>query len=374
MKFTVSSKDLCSRLQTISRVINSKNSLTILENILFTLRGSQLELKASDNENTVTTLVDATETETDGMFAASAKTLIEALKEIPDQPITFEVNDETYTIEVKYLNGHYNFIGIDGTPFPQMDETEPYTAKLEISNKVVTNGMASTLFAIGEDEIRPIMNGIHFDVTPGNLVMVTSDGHKLVRHSFRNVATDQTSAFVLPKKPANFIKGVAPKEEGVTTIEFNEKNAKIVSGDYCVTCSLIEGRYPNYNSVIPQDNPFVATVDHQAFISAVRRVLVFASESNGLVCLHFENNVLVLTANDIEFSTNAEEKIMCDYNGTPISIGFSGPFLLDVLNNLKGESVCVKLADPSRAGVITPDVQEEDEEVLMILMPLMLND
>ena len=374
MRFTVSSKDLFTRLQTISRVINSKNSISILESILFTLRGSQLELRASDNENTVTTLIDASETETDGMFAANAKTLIEALKEVPEQPITFDVNDETFMIEVKYLNGHYNFIGQDGAPFPALDEDEPYTSRLEISNKVVTNGLASTLFAIGEDEIRPIMNGIYFDVSPENLVMVSSDGHKLVRHNFMNVATNLTSSFILPKKPANFIKGIAPKEEGVTTIEFNDKKAKIVSGIYCVTCSLIEGRYPNYNSVIPQDNPFVATVDHMAFISAVRRVLVFASESNGLISLHFENNMLTLSANDIEFSTNAEEKIMCDYNGTPISIGFSGPFMLDVLNNLKGENICVKLADPSRAGVISPDVQEENEEVLMILMPLMLND
>ncbi len=374
MKFTVSSKDLWTRLQTISRVINSKNSITILDNILFTLRGSQLELRASDNENTVTTLMDASDTENDGMFCANAKTLIDALKEISDQPIAFEVNDETFAIEVKYLNGYYNFVGLDGTPFPPLEADQSYTAKFEISNKVLTNGMASTSFAIGEDEIRPIMNGIHFDITPGHLVMVSSDGHKLVRHTFENVSTDLTTTFVLPKKPANFIKGIAPKEEGVTTIELNDKKAKIVSGIYCVTCSLIEGRYPNYNSVIPQDNPFVATVDHQAFISGVRRVLVFASESNGLICLHFENNMLTLSANDIEFSTNAEEKIMCDYSGTPISIGFSGPFLLDVLNNLKGENVSVRLADPSRAGVITPDVQEEGEEVLMILMPLMLND
>lgn len=373
MKFTVSSKDLWTRLQTISRIINSKNSLSILDNILFTLRESQLELRASDSENTVTTLLDAADTEEDGMFCASAKTLNDALKEISDQPITFDVNNETFSIEVSYLNGHYNFIGVDGTPFPKLIE-EPYTSKLEITNKAMADGLASTLFAIGEDEIRPIMNGVHFDVAPGQVVMVTSDGHKLVRHTFTNVQTELNSTFVLPKKPANFIKGIVPKEEGNTTIDFNEKKAKIVSGNYCITCSLIEGRYPNYNSVIPRDNPFVAVVDHQAIISACRRVLVFASESNGLVCLHFENNMLTMTASDIEFSTNAEEKIMCDYTGSPISIGFSGPFLLDVLNNLKGENVSVKLADPSRAGVISPDEQEENQEVLMILMPLMLND
>ena len=374
MRFTVSSKDLWSRLQTISRVINSKNSITILENILFTLRGSQLELRASDSENTVTTLLDTTDAEGDGMFAASAKTLIDALKEISDQPITFDINDENYMIEVRYLNGHSNFIGVDGEPFPKMDEDDSYTSRLEISNKSISDGLGSTLFAIGEDEIRPIMNGVHFDISPNQVVMVTSDGHKLVRHTFTNVQTELNSSFVLPKKPATFIKGIVPKEEGVTTLDFSEKKAKIVTGNFCITCSLIEGRYPNYNSVIPRDNPFVATVDRQAVISACRRVLVFASESNGLVCLQFDNNMLTMTTNDIEFSTNAEERIMCDYNGSPIKIGFSGPFLLDILSNLKGENVNFKLADPSRAGVITPDEQDAGEEVLMILMPLMIND
>lgn len=376
MKFTVSSKELCTRLMTISRIITTKGNgnMAILESILFTLRGGRLELRASDGDNTVTTFIETAESEEDGVFAADPKRLIDSLKEIPEQPITFDVNTETYSIEVLYLNGHYFFIGLDGTPYPPDDDTIVYSSKLEISNKVLANGLASTLFAIGDDAMRPIMNGVFVNATPGMVDMVASDGHKLVRHQFTGIASQETNSFVLPKKPAGFLKGIVPADEGGSSIEFSGKKARIMSGSYCLTCSLIEGRYPNYASVIPSDNPFVATIDHQAFTSAVRRVGVFASESSALISLNFENNLLTLISNDAEFSTNAEEKIMCDYNGSPISIGFSGVYLLEVLNNLKGENICVKLADSSRAGVLSPDQQEENEQVVMILMPLMLNE
>ena len=230
------------------------------------------------------------------------------------------------------------------------------------------------MFATADDELRPVMNGIYFDITTEDITMVASDGHKLVRCKTLAAKGNERAAFILPKKPANLMKNLLPKEQGMVTIEFDERNAVVTLENYRMVCRLIEGRYPNYNSVIPQNNPYKVTVDRQQLIGALRRVSIFSSQASSLIKLRMQENQIVISAQDIDFSTSAEETQTCQYAGNPMSIGFKSTFLIDILNNISADEVVIELADPSRAGVIVPVEQEENEDLLMLLMPMMLND
>lgn len=374
MKFNVSSTTLCSRLQMISRVLSSKNSIAILDCILFELEDNVLRLTASDSDTTLVTSVETSDADMNGKFAINAKTLIDALKEISEQPITFEVNTSSNEIEIVYQNGIYKLIGQNGAEYPTPTEISESARRLTITADTLFNGISRTLFATADDELRPVMNGVYFDITTESLTFVASDGHKLVRNRNLTIHGEENAAFILPKKPALMLKNILPKEEGDVQIMFDERNAEVVMSSYKLSCRLIEGRYPNYNSVIPSDNPFKVTIDRQALISALRRVSVFASVSNALIKLRLDTNSLTISAQDIDFSTSAEERIICEYEGAPMNIGFKGTFLLDTLNGISGQDVILELADPSRAGVIVPAEQEEGEDLLMLLMPMMLND
>lgn len=373
MKFNVSSTTLCSRLQTISRVQSSKNALPILDCILFDVSDNTLTLTASDSETTIVTSIDVTDVEGSGKIAIEAKQLITSIKEISEQPIVFSVNQDTYQIEITYQNGKYNLVGQNGDEFPVLGAVEGiHSAVFQAST--LCNGIIRSLFATADDELRPQMNGIYFDLTPEYSTLVASDGHKLVRNRILSVHSSEPCAFILPKKPSAMLKTILPKEQGDAEIRFDDRNAEIVLANFKISCRLIEGRYPNYNSVIPQDNPFRVTVDRLSFIAALRRVSVFASASSSLIKLQLDNNNLTVSAQDMDFSTSAEEHIICDYAGMAMSIGFNGPFLLDVLNSITSSEVVLELADPSRAGVIVPAEQEEDEDLIMLLMPMMLQD
>lgn len=374
MRFNVSSTSLSNRLQTISRVQNSKNPLPILDCILFDLADGVLKMTASDSETTMITTVDVTDVEGEGKFAIGAKQLISSIKEISEQPITFNVDPNTFAIEINYQNGRYNLIGQNGNEFPVPMGMGDSSRSISIDAGVMLNGISRSLFAAADDELRPAMNGVYFDMTPDSLTFVASDGRKLVRNRVFSVHADEPSAFILPKKPALLLKAVLPKAEGDVMVRFDDRNAEVRLTDYVISCRLIEGRYPNYNSVIPVDNPFRVTADRMAFISALRRVSVFASQSTALIKVHVDQGTLTVSAQDLDFSTSAEEHIMCDYDGTPMSIGFNGPFLMDVLNSITSTDVVLELADPSRAGVITPAEQEENEDLIMLLMPMMLKD
>jgi DNA polymerase-3 subunit beta len=374
MRFNVSSTSLSNRLQTISRVQSSKNALPILDCILFELADGVLKMTASDSETTMVTKVEISDAEGEGKFAIGAKQLISSVKEISEQPITFTIDENTYAIEVNYQNGKYNLIGQNGFEFPVPSRMADGTRSIAIDSQVMLNGISRCLFAAADDELRPQMNGVYFDMTPESLTFVASDGHKLVRNRVLSVHADEPSAFILPKKPALLLKTVLPKAEGEVIVRFDDRNAEIQLTDYVISCRLIEGRYPNYNSVIPQDNPFRVTADRLAFISALRRVSVFASQSSALIKVHVDQGTLTVSAQDLDFSTSAEEHIMCDYDGMAMSIGFNGPFLIDVLNSITSNDVVLELADPSRAGVILPAEQDEDEDLIMLLMPMMLKD
>ena len=354
MKFIVSSTALFSHLQAISRVINSKNSLPILDCFLLELQEGTLSMTASDNETTLSTSIEVNEFDGDGRLAVSSKTLLEALKEIPEQPLSFQINPSNLEITVQYQNGKYSLMGQNAD--------------------VLMGGVNRSIFATADDELRPVMNGIYFDITPEDITLVASDGHKLVRCKTFAAHSDEKAAFILPKKPANLLKNLLPKEQGDVQIGFDDRNASFTLENYRMVCRLIEGRYPNYNSVIPQNNPHKATIDRAAFISALRRVSVFSSQASSLIKLSLSENQMKISAQDIDFSTSAEETIICQYEGNAMSIGFKSSFLIDILNNLSAQNVVIELADPSRAGVIVPEEQEENEDILMLLMPMMLND
>ncbi len=374
MRFNVSSTALCNRLQIISKVISPKSSLQILEYVLFCIEDGKLKLTASDSETTIVTSLDVNEADSNGRFAIKAKTIIDAMKEIAEQPVTFNVNMDNYSIVVDYQNGRYEFGACSGNEYPEASVISDNAHTFNIPAEALLNGIARSIFATGNDELRPVMNGIYFDITTDCVAFVASDGAKLVRYRNYNVHGDETAAFILPNKPAMLIRNIMPKVDSDACVRFDDRNAVVEAGEFKVSCRLIEGRYPNYNSVIPVGNPYRVTIDRQALISALRRVSVFASASAPLIKLHIEGNTLTVSAQDIDFSTSAEEHIMCDYTGIPMSIGFKSTYLLEILNGMSSQDAVIELADMGRAGVFVPAEQEEGEDQLMLLMPMMLND
>ena len=374
MNFIVSSSQLTSHLQAISRVINSKNTITVLECFLFEFEGNTLKLTASDNDNTLNTSFEVTECSEDFRFAISSKILLDSLKEISEQPVRFEIDKETLEITIYYQNGKYSMVGVNADEYPSAPAMGENSVRLSMPADVLASGISASLFAAADDEIRPVMCGIYFDLTPESVTMVASDGHKLSRCRDFSVKGAEKSAFILPKKPANLLKNLLAKESGnETMIEFDDRFAVFALENYKLVCRLIEGRYPNYNSVIPQNNPRKITADRAAMLGALRRVALFSSQVS-LVKLHIQDGNMVISAQNNDFSTFAEESLVCSYEGAPMNIGFSASFLIDILNNIPGAEVVIELADPSRAGVMFPAEQQENQELLMLLMPMMLTD
>lgn len=374
MRFVVSSTALLSHLQAISKVINSKNTLPILDCFLLELEGSTLSLTAADSETRLVTSLEVNEADGNGKFAVNAKNLLDPLKELPDQPLTFEINSDNLETFIFFHNGKYNFIGQNGEDYPQPKQLKETAVSLTIEPQVLFSGINRTLFASADDELRPVMNGVYFDISTEDLTFVASDGHKLVRCKTLSAKGAERASFILPKKPANLLRAILPKESETVEIKFDENNAYIKMSSYTMTCRFIEGRYPNYNSVIPQNNPNKVILDRLSFLNALKRVSVFSNQASNLVRLQLSDKSIIVSAQDIDFSTAAEETISCDYTGTPMSIGFKSSFLIDILNNIPSSDISLELSDPSRAGLIIPAENEENEDLLMLLMPMMLND
>lgn len=374
MKFIVSSSALSSHLQAISRVINSKNALPILDCFLFEVQDGLLTITVSDSETTMVTSVEVNDNDMNGRFAITAKTLLDALKEIPEQPLSFQVDLDSLEINVQYQNGKYSLMGQHADEFPLSPKLSENAVKVELDAQVLLNGINRALFATADDELRPTMNGIYFDITTDDITMVASDGHKLVRCKTLAAKGNERAAFILPKKPANLLKNLLGKEQGQVVVAFDDRNAMFTLEGYKMVCRLIEGRYPNYNAVIPQNNPYKIIIDRMLMLGALRRVSIFSSQASSLIKLRLQDNQVVISAQDIDFSTSAEETLVCQYSGNPMSIGFKSTFLIDILNNISSSEIIVELADPSRAGVIIPAEQTENEDLLMLLMPMMLND
>ena len=374
MKFVVSSTALLSHLQAISKVINSKNTLPILDCFLLELNGSTLTLTAADSETRLVTSLEVNDADGHGKFAVNAKNLLDPLKELPEQPLTFEINNDNLETFIFFHNGKYNFIGQNGDDYPQPKELKDTAVSLVIEPQILFSGINRTLFASADDELRPVMNGVFFDITTDDLTFVASDGHKLVRCKTLAAKGAERASFILPKKPANLLKAILPKEAEAVEIKFDENNAYIKMSSYTMTCRFIEGRYPNYNSVIPQNNTNKVILDRLAFLNALKRVSVFSNQASNLVKLQLSDRSIVVTAQDIDFSTAAEETIACEYTGSSMNIGFKSSFLIEILNNVPSTEISLELSDPSRAGLIIPTENEENEDLLMLLMPMMLND
>ena len=374
MRITLSSSALSSRLGILSKVINSKNGMPILDCFLFEVANSQLTITASDSENVLQTTMPLDYAEGEGKFAVNNRTILDAVKELPEQPLTIDVETSTYIIKVIYQNGIYNFTAQNADEYPIVQRMSEGCTSLVLPSIMLAESISRALFATAQEELRPVMNGIYFDLTPEALAFVASDGHKLVRNKNYKIQTEQPRSFIMPKKPATLLKNILGKDESDVIIRFDDRNAEIIFTDSVLSCRLIEGRYPNYNSVIPQDNPYQLTVDRKMLLGALRRVLPFASESSQLVRLHIENGKIEVSSEDIDFSTSAKEEITCDYTGKSMNIGFKGPSLTEILNNLSSEEVTLELADPSRPCLILPAEQPDGEDILMLIMPMLLND
>lgn len=374
MKFTLSSGALNSRLQSLAKVINSKNSLPILDSFLFEVANDSLKITASDSENIMQTTIALDSCEGEGVFAVPNRTILDAVKELSEQPLTFDIDVETLTIKILYQNGMYNFTAQNADEYPRTTSVPDGATLLTIDSSTLADNISRSLFATAQDELRPVMNGIYFDLTADCLAIVASDGHKLVRNQNFNIKSDTPASFILPKKPATLLKNTLSKDGGDVTIKFDDRTAEIHFSETILTCRLIEGKYPNYNSVIPQNNPNKMVIDRKALISALRRVLPFSSESSQLVRLSLAGGKLELSAEDIDFATSAKEQIVCDYTGNAMSIGFKGGSLQEIINNIDSNEIEMQLADPSRAGIVVPAEQPENENILMLLMPMLLND
>ena len=374
MRFTVSSTALSSKLNALSRVINSKNSLPILADFLFDVQDNMLYLTASDSENVMKTQIEVSECDNNGRFCISNHDLLEAVKGFSEQPITFDIDQTSNIAKISYQNGMFSLPVENADEFPQAQGISEGAQTIAISTALLAENVNRSLFATAQDELRPVMNGIYFDLTPDYLAVVASDGHKLVRNKILTIHSDQPAAFILPKKPASLLKNLLGKDGGDVIIRFDERNAKIKFDEGELICRLIEGRYPNYNSVIPQNNPNQLTVDRLGLLAALRRVQPFANDSSNLIRFHVEGGTLQLDAEDYDFSKTATERMSCDYNVQPMSIGFKGSSFIEILNNFDCQEVILQLADPSRAGLVLPSEQPENQDVLMLMMPMLIND
>lgn len=375
MRFTLSSTALSASLVALSRVINSKSSLPILSDFVFEVKGDKLYLTASDGENTMKTSVPVSETEGDCHFAVGNHDLLEAVKSFSEQPITIDVDVESNLAKILYQNGQFSLPIDSSDDYPQAQSPEPDKATtINITSGLLLENINRSIFATAQDELRPVMNGVYFDLTPECLAIVASDGHKLVRNRLLSIRAETPASFILPKKPAALLKNTLRKDDTNVSIIFDGRNAEIDFEDGVILCRLIEGKYPNYNSVIPKDNPNQVTVDRVGLLNAIRRVQPFSSVSSNLIRFHFEAGLLQLDAEDFDFSKTATEKMSCDYSGQPMNIGFKGSSFIEILNSFECPEVSIHLADPSRAGLVLPSEQPEGQEVLMLMMPMLINE
>ena len=371
MKFIVSSAALLKKLQMIGGVINNTNTLPILDNFLFEINGNTLTLIASDLETTFSALLTV-ESDTNCKLALPARLLLDTLKTFPEQPLTF-LKTEKNTVEISANNGKYAVAYLDGEEFPKtVQVNDPKTAL--INGSILYSAINSTLFASGNDDLRPVMSGVFFQFSSDSLNFVATDAHKLVKYTRSDLSTNETAEYIVPKKPLQLLKGILQGFDDQVTIEYNETNVQFRFGDSTLTCRLIDGKYPNYEAVIPKENPNMMQVNRTNFLNTVRRVSIFSNKTTYQIRLKIAGASLQISAEDFDFSNSAEERLDCDYQGDDIEIGFNSRFLIEMLNGLECDEVKLSMSLPNRAGLLTPlDNIEEGESITMLVMPVMLN-
>ncbi len=371
MKFIVSSSQLLKQLQILGGVINTNNTLPILDNFLFELTDDQLKISASDLETTMSTSIDV-EADAHGAIAVPARLLLDILKTFAEQPLTFKVEDNN-TIEISSDSGKYALAYADGEEFPKAIELEaPSSTTLKAS--ILSSAISKTIFASGNDDLRPVMSGVFFQLSPENLIFVATDAHKLVKYIRKDVSANEVAEFIMPKKPLTLLKNILSGQDEDVIIDYNDTNAKFSFGNSTLICRLIDGKYPNYEAVIPKENPNKLTLDRNSFYNSVRRVSIFSSKTTHQIRLRMAGTELKISAEDLDFSNKADERLQCSYEGDDMQIGFNSRFLLEMLNHLNSNEILLEMSLPNRAGILTPiDGLEEGEEITMLVMPVMLS-
>jgi len=373
MRFIVSSSLLSKNLSALSGVLNTSNTLPILDDFLFELKDDKLFITASDLETTMTVSIPLDKAEDPGAVTIPAKILIDTLKTFSDIPVQFTINKETLGVEISAGEGKYKLSGHKSDEFPHAPELEG-TTTVAIGSDLLVNAINKTLFATGNDELRPVMSGVFLELTPDDITCVATDAHKLVRYRRTDFSTVESASFIMPKKPLGQLKNILSSVEGDVNIEYNQTNAEFTFGNVKMTCRLIDGKYPNYEAVIPTDNPNKLTVDREALLNSIRRVAIFANQSTHQVRFKVSGKELILSAEDIDFSNEAKERLTCSYEGEDMEIGFNSRFLQEMLNNIDSDEIIIEMSAPNRAGILHPlEGDSEAEDLLMLVMPVMLN-
>ena len=377
MRFIVQSQSLLRNLQIISGVLSTNSALPIVENFLFKLEKNNLIVTATDLETTMIvkiSLDNETISDTEeGIIAIPAKLLLDSLKTFPDIPLAFNVNTENNSIEISTGEGKYKLSGYNGEEFPQTPILDD-TVLTEIKSDVIANAISKTIFATGNDEIRPVMSGIFCEFTPDDVTFVATDAHKLVRYRRKDIKSEVSSSLILPKKPLIQLKNSLQNKDTLVKIEFNQRNAYFSFDNIELICRLIDGKYPNYEAVIPKENPNKLIVDRIAFLNTIRRVAIFANQSTHQIRIKMNGQEINISAEDIDYSNEAKERLACNYEGESMEIGFNSKFLQEMLNNIDNEMIVIEMSLPNRAGILLPaDNENQNEDILMLVMPVMLN-
>ena len=371
MKFIVSSASLLKELQKLGGIINNTNTLPILDNFLFEVNKNNLIITASDLETTFSSIINV-ESELDSMVALPARLLLDTLKTFPEQPLTF-LKTEKNTVEISANNGKYAVAYVGGEEFPKAPQVID-SKTIQIKSNTLHTAINSTLFASGNDDLRPVMSGVFFQFSSEALTFVATDAHKLVKYSRTDIKAEETAEFIMPKKPLQLLKVILQGSEEDVSIEYNDTNAQFRFGDSSLTCRLIDGKYPNYEAVIPKENPNQMQINRVNFLNSVKRVSIFSNKTTYQIRLNIAGTALQISAEDFDYSNSAEERIDCEYQGEDIKIGFNSRFLIEMLNGLDCDNVKLSMSLPNRAGLLTPlDNTEEGESVTMLVMPVMLN-
>jgi DNA polymerase-3 subunit beta len=371
MKFIVSSSALLKQLQVISGALSTNTVLPIIENFLFEINNGNLIVSATDLQTTMTTSLTV-EAKENGKIAVPSKILLDTLKILPEQPITFTMNAENFSIEMTAGDGKYKLVGENGEDFPKIPKIEQ-AASLMISASILSEAIAKTIFAVSTDELRPAMTGVYCQMSTENLTFVATDAHKLVRYRRRDAKADVTNSFILPKKALNLLKSSLPVEDISVNVEYNNTNASFSFNNVNLICRLIDEKYPDYEAVIPVNNPNKLTIDRSQLLSCLRRVSIFSNKTTHQVRLKLSGSELQISAEDMDFSNEAHERLSCQYEGEDIEIGFNARFIIEMLNNLNTEEIILEMSTPNRAGILLPVNTDNNEDVLMLVMPVMLN-
>ncbi len=371
MRFIVSTSTLLKQLQAVSGALSSSTVLPILENFLFQIKDGHLTISATDLQTSMTTSLTV-ETNENGRIAIPSRILLDTLKSLPEQPVTILVDDKTFGIEIKAGDGNYKLSGENGEDFPKIPVVEN-ASSVSLPASVLAEAINKTIFAVSNDELRPAMTGVYCQLSPQHFTFVATDAHKLVRYRRMDAHSTTTTSFIMPKKALTLLKSSLPTEDVDVSVEYNSTSAFFKFGNINLVCRLIDERYPDYDAVIPLNNPNKLTIDRLAFLGSLSRVAIYANKTTHQVRLKIEGNELNISSEDIDFSNEAHEKLTCQYEGEDMEIGFNARFLIEMLRNLSCEEVSLEMSTPNRAGLLLPQGGDENEDVLMLVMPVMLN-